>query len=66
MVKDEKSKMTRKKSGIYAKHELVTTHICRRSFATNFYGDIPTALLINNYRTFYRTTVFGIHWQKSK
>ncbi len=45
MVKDEKSKLTRKKSGIYAKHELVTTHICRRSFATNFYGDIPTALL---------------------
>lgn len=45
MVKDEKTKMTRKKSGKYPKYKLVTTHICRRSFATNFYGEIPTSLL---------------------
>lgn len=37
----------RKKSGIYKKWELVTSHIGRRSFATNFYGNIPTMYLIN-------------------
>ena len=31
----------------YKKYELVTSHIGRRSFATNFYGKIPTALLMN-------------------
>lgn len=31
----------------YLKHELVTSHIGRRSFATNFYGTIPTALLMS-------------------
>lgn len=45
MIKDEKSKLSRKQKGIYPKHELITTHVCRRSFATNFYGEIPTALL---------------------
>lgn len=41
-----KSKIYRKESGSYPKHELVSSHIGRRSFATNFYGTIPTALLI--------------------
>ncbi len=36
----------RKVSGIYQKYELVTSHIGRRSFATNFYGKIPTTFLI--------------------
>lgn len=36
----------RKVSGIYPKWELVTSHIGRRSFATNFYGKIPTTYLI--------------------
>lgn len=31
----------------YPKHELITSHIGRRSFATNFYGIIPTSLLIS-------------------
>jgi len=31
----------------YPKNELVTSHIGRRSFATNFYGKIPTALLMS-------------------
>jgi integrase len=30
---------------IYPKHEMVSSHICRRSFATNFYGRIPTPIL---------------------
>lgn len=41
------SKIYRKRSGIYKKYELVTSHIGRRSFATNFYGIIPTTYLIN-------------------
>ncbi|TWP29257.1 hypothetical protein ETU09_03290 [Apibacter muscae] len=36
----------RREEGIYPKWELVTSHICRRSFATNFYGKIPTSLII--------------------
>jgi integrase len=36
----------RKQSGIYKKYELVTSHIGRRSFASNFYGKIPTTYLI--------------------
>ena len=41
-----KSKVFRKEIGTYKKYELVTSHIGRRSFATNFYGIIPTSLLI--------------------
>jgi integrase len=48
MVETEKdSKVYRKQTGTYKKHELVTSHIGRRSFATNFYTTIPTSLLIN-------------------
>tara|TARA_R100000935_G_scaffold21876_4_gene40478 strand:- start:24651 stop:25889 length:1239 start_codon:yes stop_codon:yes gene_type:complete len=36
----------RKVSGKYPKWKLVTSHIGRRSFATNFYGKIPTTYLI--------------------
>lgn len=43
---EPKSKIYRKETGIYPKHELVTSHIGRRSFATNFYGKIPTSYLI--------------------
>ena len=39
--------MHRKKKGMYPKHELVTSHIGRRSFATNYYGKIPTPLLMS-------------------
>ena len=40
------SKKYRKQSGTYEKWELVTSHIGRRSFATNYYGKIPTSFLI--------------------
>jgi len=33
--------------GKHPKYELISSHICRRSFATNFYGRIPTPVLIN-------------------
>jgi site-specific recombinase XerD len=42
----EDSGIYRKKTGLYKKYELVSSHIGRRSFATNFYGKIPTTYLI--------------------
>lgn len=42
----EKSGKYRKVTGMYKKHDLVTSHIGRRSFASNFYGKIPTTYLI--------------------
>lgn len=32
---------------VYPKHEIISSHVCRRSFATNFYGRIPTPVLMN-------------------
>ena len=53
VVKGSKKTETAEESGIYRKEsndfkkwELVTSHIGRRSFATNFYGKIPTTYLI--------------------
>jgi integrase len=40
-------KKYRKKTGIFKKWELITSHVGRKSFASNFYGEIPTTLLIN-------------------
>ncbi len=31
----------RKEFGTYPKHELITSHSCRRSFASNLYGNLP-------------------------
>jgi hypothetical protein len=45
--KKVKEKKYRKIKGVYPKWELITSHIGRRSFATNFYGTIPTSYLIN-------------------
>jgi len=39
-------KTNRKVKGIYPKYQLVSSHVCRRSFASNFYGDIPTSVLM--------------------
>jgi integrase len=44
--KDE-VKQFRKEVGMFKKWELVTSHIGRRSFCTNFYGTIPTTYLMN-------------------
>ena len=32
---------------VFPKHELISSHVCRRSFATCFYGRIPTPVLMN-------------------
>ncbi|WP_188050718.1 site-specific integrase [Flavobacterium sp. GP15] len=45
--KQEDVKQYRKESGMFPKWELITSHIGRRSFATNFYGTIPTTYLMN-------------------
>jgi len=43
-IMDKKTK--RKKLGFYPKHQLITSHICRRSYASNNYGSISTTLLM--------------------
>lgn len=40
-------KLYRKKYGKFPKYELMTSHVMRRSFATNYYGEMPTALIIS-------------------
>jgi integrase len=32
---------------IFPKWQVISSHVCRRSFATNFYGRIPTPVLMN-------------------
>jgi integrase len=41
-----KKKVFRKVKGTYKKYELVSSHICRRSFATNHYGKLPTPVIM--------------------
>lgn len=36
----------RKIKGAFPKHELMTSHVCRRSFASNLYGILPTQLIM--------------------
>lgn len=50
---DSKKNITRKKFGLFPKHELVTSHICRRSFASNLYGklDNMTIMAITAHKT---------------
>lgn len=43
---DKKTGIKRKVVKLYKKHELVTSHICRRSFATNIYGTVPNSTLM--------------------
>lgn len=40
-------KTKRKEFGVFPKHELITTHVCRRSFASNFYGKLETPILMS-------------------
>jgi integrase len=35
------------KKDVFPKWQVISSHICRRSFATNFYGRIPTPILMN-------------------
>mgnify|MGYP000014653541 CR=1 FL=1 len=40
------NKTNRKEKGIFAKHQLITSHICRRSFASNLYGELPNMVIM--------------------
>lgn len=44
--KNGKRSQKRTIEGRYAKWELITSHICRRSFASNHFGVIPTPLIM--------------------
>lgn len=44
---DTGKKIWRKVPGTYTKDKLVSTHICRRSFATNHYGKLPTPVIMS-------------------
>jgi integrase len=39
-------KTKRKEKGTFPKYELVTSHICRRSFASNLYGKLPNMVIM--------------------
>lgn len=45
-IKNRKKNNRRKVYGIYPKHKLVSSHIGRRTFASNHFGKIPTPLLM--------------------
>ncbi len=45
-IKNRKKNNRRKVYGIYPKYQLVSSHIGRRSFASNNFGDIPIPLLM--------------------
>jgi integrase len=50
---DSKKNITRKEFGLFPKHELVSSHICRRSFASNLYGKLNnmTIMAITGHKT---------------
>lgn len=39
-------KTNRKEAGTYLKYELIGTHVCRRSFCTNLYGELSTPVIM--------------------
>lgn len=47
ITKGKGNKEKRKVSGLYPKHELMASHVCRRSFATNLHGVLPTTLIMS-------------------
>lgn len=56
------NKLKRKKVGFYKKYELVTSHICRRSFATNF-ADAGSQTL-NSVLGWSKTSKMSNHYNK--
>ena len=41
VIEQDGKRIKRKQAGLYPKYELVSSHTCRRSFASNMYGKIP-------------------------
>ncbi len=42
----KEKEVIRNVEGLYYKWELASSHVCRRSFSTNYYGILPTAFII--------------------
>lgn len=47
LSKDKKNSKMRNVFGTYPKWQLITSHVGRRSFASNYYGKLPTTFLIS-------------------
>lgn len=47
IIVNPETKAKRSILGKYPKYELVTSHTCRRSFATNYYKKLPTPLIMD-------------------
>lgn len=45
--KGKGNKEKRKIDGLYPKWQLMASHVCRRSFASNLYGTLPTPLIMS-------------------
>lgn len=46
-IKKSRKGITRGYKGIYPKYKLISSHVGRRSFATNYYGKVSTVYLMN-------------------
>lgn len=44
---DKETKIKRKVVGLYKKYKLITSHICRRSFATNHFGKVSNKVIMD-------------------
>lgn len=44
---DPETKRRRKKYGVFPKNELISSHVCRRSFATNLYGEVSNSVIMS-------------------
>lgn len=77
---DKKTKKKRKVVGVYKKYLLITSHICRRSFATNLFGKVPNKVIMdvagwrserqmfeyNKQTNRESATLLKEHWEKQK
>jgi integrase len=44
---NKKTKIRRKVIGVYPKYKLISSHTCRRSFATNLHGKVPNNVIMS-------------------
>lgn len=47
IAKVNEKKQIRKEIGMYEKWQLITSHICRRSFCTNHFGKVPNQVIMD-------------------
>jgi len=63
-LQKEVIKKYRRIKGYYPKCHIVSSHMGRRTFATMFYGILPTSFLNANNWTLFRGYVAKIYWEK--